>query len=1149
MTIYADRIFLIDRNAVNAWDGNGDPVGSTDLPVATNADMIGDGDLRPWRVRLEITNTGVTGEVNYGVLKLRIDENKTFIRNGPLFMDEDAKTNYLIEAYIIQTDDTGVEVESKRFRFQLGTPSIDVDKNLASIMTISLQEIQYRLKESVTSRELRFVTPSNALASRIIDFNNHQVNGVNIISTVNNLPDIETLQQSYVPQSPQPLQILIDKIFENLSEPQVVGGVFKDFYYDFDPTISTLTVDLTADEIGRVDSGVIIDPLSSEIVGVEEEQNVNTDFVRFKNNVVLRGSPNEGTLPTDHSIYSSRWEHAKLRSEFNSSNSVTDREGNSFIYLKGQTVKMTFDTGISGVGKVVRYFEATDNVSSVIAPSVLPTFWEEDFTTIPAHDNAGGYEENDVIYFNTGPDIRFYRAKNDIIGFTLNGFRAGKDNTDPLHGAELNVSSRLNDPDLDTTNWEDISAVHSGGGDIVTAHATTAFAGFDTFSPWTASVFDWEKNMLGLKSGSLGGVSGDRFVGLTPDWNMVKDTYDKQDITDEFETVTMKWVRKVGVNSTVASGATATQLNQDERYHGQRVVVGTAPSTEFTDDFTASGLSGTANNRIAEYDTTDNTWKFSRLPLTNEFVTNMDEGNIYYYTGSAWVIGWEFERWNTPTNGGAGNPSAAGTYAHPVKDVYKVKGFEGTPNSAIEFRYVWDTETVVEVGSITDTDATKTKLSRLASRGSWLWFWNPFPREPVGDTSPTKDVGDLYGGNGNTPAPSTGFTTLNTFNNSTDSFQSLRGWNNGLNSEDMGKISGISMKMKVGIFSDPVAPHNDLEFRKLSLSITGMKNVPMIFWAVDDFDRVWFKKFTLRKNNEWDSVDIQFGDLSQKNLYLPRWDELINFIGIPLASLAFTLKQREYTGVQFDWRFVRGWGVMFDGAYDETGFYNAGIDSKRDQVEAVANQISNAGSDFASQAYQWWIAINNLVKSGNVEEFLHTQIKQVHTTPRQSTIAIDALHYTKELVVNSDDSTVNNARTHIEYSSNEHDYLNAKTLARGKRERLSFYPQFWHFRSVGNVKIRVGQLFTVVGDRIPDNPNQFTAWNSGSTYSVGDKVEFDGFAYRALDSTSAGESPTTTPSKWENINQLACSSVKFIIDGNGFTMELDGRRKFTTTGE
>lgn len=1149
-----DKIILLDRDVTNAWDGNGDPIGTTDLPSSTDPEMTQDGDMVPWRVRLEMTNTGVTGEVNYGVLKLRIDEEKTFVQSGPLLMDEDAKNNYLIEAYITQNDDTGTERESKRFRFQLGTPTLDLDEHLGVILTITLQEIQYRMKEVPSARELRFTTPFSALGTRISDFNSHQTSsvsppvGVNISIVTNNLPNVEELQQHYIPQSPQTTQILIDNIFENLSQPNPVGGVFTDFYYDFDPVQSTLTTNLIADEIGRVDSGAILDPLSSETPDTETEQSASTDFVRYKNHVIMRGSPNGGSLPTDHSIFSSKWEHAKLRPEWDSTRVVQDRNGDNYNYLKGQTVKITYDTGISGVDKVVRYFMALRDVStSGPNPATSTDDWEEDFTTTPEFDNTGSYEINDVVYFNPTSEYRFYRAKINIRAFTLNGFRQGKDNTDPKWGSYLKPDGRLRDPDQDPSFWEDISTAHSGGGDVVPAHSTDSFTGFETFSPWTQSVFDWEKNMIALKSGSLVGATGDTFVGAVPDWNMAKDVYDRQDITDQFESITMKWVRKVGVNDVVSSGATATELNSDEKYHGQRVIVGTTPTTEFTTDYNNQFSSGTPNNRLAEYDTNGDIWRFSRLPIENDFITNLDEGNIYYWDGSSWVIGWEIERKNTPDSGNnsAGNPSAAGAYSHPVKDIYKVKGFEGTPSHALEFRYVWDTTLLANIPTPLDNDAQKTKLARLASRGTWLWFWNPFPRLPIGETTPTKDVGDLFGGNGNTASPKTGFTTLNIYNNNSDRFQSIRGWNNGLNTEDMGKISGLSFRLKVGIFGDSVEDHNDLNFDNLSAPIIGLESIPMIFWAIDDFDRIWTKKFTLRRNNRWDLVDIEFGDLSVRNLYIPRWDELINLLGVPLSALDFLLEEREYTGVKFDWRFVRGWGVMYSGAYDDTGFYNGGIDDKRDQLEAVGSQLEHVAESVATRAHDIWTAINNAVKTGNVDSFKEIKTKSLATTPRQATIAIDDLYYKKEMVVNSNDSPLDNARTSIEFSPNQDDYINTKALARGKRERLSFFPQFWHFRSIGDTRIRVGQRFTIIGDRIPDKPDLYSDWDSGTVYSAGQKVKFNNYAWIALTSTSAGESPTTNPTKWDNLNQLSCSSVKHIIDGTGYHVEVDGRRKFT----
>jgi hypothetical protein len=57
--------------------------------------------------------------------------------------------------------------------------------------------------------------------------------------------------------------------------------------------------------------------------------------------------------------------------------------------------------------------------------------------------------------------------------------------------------------------------------------------------------------------------------------------------------------------------------------------------------------------------------------------------------------------------------------------------------------------------------------------------------------------------------------------------------------------------------------------------------------------------------------------MSPKNLYIPRFDELSKFLGRPLSFTNYALQEKEFTGVNFDWRFVRGWGIQWDGAYDQ----------------------------------------------------------------------------------------------------------------------------------------------------------------------------------------------------------------------------------------
>ena len=76
--------------------------------------------------------------------------------------------------------------------------------------------------------------------------------------------------------------------------------------------------------------------------------------------------------------------------------------------------------------------------------------------------------------------------------------------------------------------------------------------------------------------------------------------------------------------------------------------------------------------------------------------------------------------------------------------------------------------------------------------------------------------------------------------------------------------------------------------------VEGVKEVPLTFWIVDKFDRVWYHKFKLRRNNQWDDVSIPIGDMAQNSLFFGRWDELGELIqGVPLTQFDYTLKEKE----------------------------------------------------------------------------------------------------------------------------------------------------------------------------------------------------------------------------------------------------------------
>jgi len=1207
MALYTDSITLLDRTEA----------------LRTVSDEIPSGDMKPWRIRLELVNTGETGKDNNGMIHLRIDENKTFIKTGPLLMEEDAKRKYLIECKITQTIG-GSTVTGKTFRFRLGTPSIDVDENQGAILKIKLQEIQSRTKEAISSKELRFVTPYTAAQERVNELNSFTVmTGFRIAVDSNNLPNDPNLKQHYVPMSPRSIKDLFDEIMENLSKEDVYGGTFTDYYYDYDAQAAiTNEMKVTFDAIGATDSGIVLDPISTEAIDAEQQQSAGTDFFRFRNQVIARGSAGAGSLPTEHSYFSSRWLHAKIREEWS----------NSTDYVKGDTVKKTFflntfastnptsgparNDGIRGTTTVpkqdvIRFFVCMNAVAANAANDASdPTesagrvYWREDFIIYPSFDKTGHYKAGDVIYNDSGSGsspVRFYQATEEIYDWSLNRFRENDNgNGTWSYPANTTAASLKGTKHLDNSTGflkfpnetdsgfrrldnlsspEDAIPDQKGTGELTGGNVT--FQGWEAFSPWTNDVFDWEKNMCALKTGSLvrgatAGLDGspNRYVGMVPDWNLTKDVYEKQNVTAEFEGVSMKWVHSI-----------VTEPPQDAKmqYHGQRFLVGASPPSTMT--YGGSNPFYGQGNKVTQFDqnktSTNNKadkWQFSRVPHNGEVINNLDDGRVYQYSTDenpdAWVIVWQVQR-----NGTGQKPNfiSSATPFHIVKDVYKSAGFEGTPNSAITFRYIWDSTSssgatqsnyrnkVNSTSRNYTNDNDESLMVRKNSRGAWLWFWNPFPRLGHTDNG-TVDIGSQYGYNGGSSSSLTssrsGFTTLNTYNLNTDRFQETYGWNNGLKSEDMGRISSLSFKMKVGIYSVVVDSNNDDFFWEMPdiALVIGVPKVPMTFWAVDMFDRVWYKKFELRRNGYWDEVKIDFGDMSQHNLYFPRFDELWEFWGRPLGFTNFALKQKEYTGVAFDWRFVRGWGVQYDGSYDPNGYYNGGFDDWWDTMMQAAEQ-------FKSILYNAYARLKNDWDAATVPSSSNTinaqgKMPPAYAIQREATISIDGLHYDKELVANSDDELVlgeneeYGPRTSIEFFGDVDDYITLKIQAKGRKARLSFYPQFWHLRAIGDVRMKVGHSFKVKGDRIPDHPNMegVEEWVGGSnTFDYKDKVRYPntgGYTYQAIrDVPNTAGSPDGEPTYWENINQLACAEVTHIIDHSGYHMEVTGRRKFIVTGD
>jgi hypothetical protein len=664
------------------------------------------------------------------------------------------------------------------------------------------------------------------------------------------------------------------------------------------------------------------------------------------------------------------------------------------------------------------------------------------------------------------------------------------------------------------------------------------FTNYYTHSPWTKDLQKFATNM-----GGQGTSLPHNVVGMIPDWNLTMDSKDKQDYTDQYESVSAKLVTSIKTSNP----------DDYESYDGQRYLLGDMSSATtgnaFYDDWTSQSYSGSLSYRVAEFDAHRNKWRFSRAPVTGDNVINLDDGAVYMWNGSAWITGsagnenrgWKF-------NTGMDDRPAP---FHACRNLYKVKGSEGTPNTGIEARFVWYQP--ISVGENATGSFTN-------SRGSWLSFFFPYPHEATSNS----DIGNLYGGNGSGNNP---YSFINTFNLDYNSDGGTNGWNDGKNSEDMGRISAISFRLKAGFFRDSVDTDGALtgtgDTGEFSLPVTGFDSVPMIFWAIDKFDRVWFHKFKLRRNNQWEIVTIPFSNLGVKdtsNLYFARWTELAKWWGYTSTLLDFTLAEKEFTGVKFDWRFLKGFGVFYEGSYHEKGMYTGGTNTWLDAVTQNLMQVGGIIYDTAEKVAQGWgviySTVSNLLDPDTTSggEFAVDESIKSNYIIRQSTLAIEDLHFVKDLMVNSDDTVVSNSRTTIEHMGNEEDYLNVKLYAKSRKARLSFFPQQWHLRSIGDVNMKLGHRFRVTGDRVPYNPDNYNAWTSGTYNKNSDPVEHNGFSWKSLIDGNTSEPEElisgvmTVSPDWVCLNELICEEVNHIIDHEGYTMEVFGKRKFITDG-
>ncbi len=331
-----------------------------------------------------------------------------------------------------------------------------------------------------------------------------------------------------------------------------------------------------------------------------------------------------------------------------------------------------------------------------------------------------------------------------------------------------------------------------------------------------------------------------------------------------------------------------------------------------------------------------------------------------------------------------------------------------------------------------------------SSRGAWYYEEMPLPTRD----SANFNIGGLYGGDG-TSFPAAPF--INSFNLDNNR-KGFFGWNQGLDAEDQGRLGVHVIAVRLGIFRTTKADEDSGTPQALT---QGPANMKMTYWRRDLFGRVYFFETTIDRNNQWAILRIPIPPVgSPTQLYHNRLDELGTVLGYTIPT-AFGLPEKEFSGVRFDERFAKSWGVFYAEPYNHDGFYMGNYDSYlKDFVEG------------ASQIFPDILINLERIQQGNWDLIN----PNVEGTTNHVTLSVGTLYYEKEGYALSQDAQLTEPRFHIERDESEIDYENAKTKAKALELRKTEILSEWHFKCAGDVRMEAGKSFLLDGPNVPNAP-------------------------------------------------------------------------------
>ena len=631
-------------------------------------------------------------------------------------------------------------------------------------------------------------------------------------------------------------------------------------------------------------------------------------------------------------------------------------------------------------------------------------------------DIAKTYLKEDLVKFTHVSQIpnviRYFEAVNDITG----GNNPDVDQTNwkedftiiPPWNADTfyeegEIVTRVNGANLE--HWEannDVGPSATPPPDTAnwskkfTDKPNSLYEGFTSNSPWT-------NDLDAVKKSCLMGQNNvpTPYIGSVPDWNIEAAVYDRVDYTNDFKHVSGRDVR-----DQLNTPPTGRNL-----FHGSRYLVDTTP----TGDWSGKANRIATYNRLPIEDTDNPQWLFSDAPVDGDTIMLNDMAQILKFAGTNWII-----VHNIDTNNDKSSPY------HLVKNIRLVKDKSGIPGQAVELRFDW------KLAAQSGDDNNR------SSRGAWYYEEYPLPTRD----STNHNIGGLYGGDGTSFPPLPFLNSINLDQNR----KGLVGWNRGLDSEDHGRMGVHVIAINIGFYNKT----DD------SILAKGKANFPFLYWRRDLFGRVYYHEFTVPRNAEWWVERIPIPPVAPPTqLYHNRLDELANILGYTIPTL-FGLPEKEFSGVRFDHRFGKGWGIMYKDVYSQEGLYTGTYDFIIKALIEIGQQLIPSFFD----------AIDKLAH-GEFDDigFFEAALVTDHVKLR-----IGSLYYEKEGYALSQDTTIAEPRFHIERDEAELDYLNAKLKAKAIEIRKFELINDWHFTTAGDVRMKAGLSFDVDGPNIPNGP-------------------------------------------------------------------------------